>query len=82
MDAVKPVRAHTIVMKVDGDSIEDVARHLEHIAFQLRVGQMQSISISGGPSTGHIFEHRQIEKSHDAYFAEVDEYLESLRKTG
>jgi hypothetical protein len=79
-EAVRPVRAHTVVMKVDGDSVEDVASHLEHIAFQLRAARMQGISISGGPTVSHIFEHREIEKSHDEYFAELEAYLVALRK--
>lgn len=76
-----PRRAHSLVGKIEGDTKEDLAHNLEHLAFLIRTDQLQGPSLSGSSSGNHIVDYYRDEKmTHERYFAEINAWLEERRR--
>lgn len=74
-----PQRAHTLICKVGADTAERLAEELRIMADRIDRGEM-TVGCIGGPSAGSLYSYRvQPEQTHDAYFQQVDEWLEQQK---
>lgn len=70
-----PQRAHTFIARLGGDTADDLARLLEHLAFQIRAGKL-SVGCTGAPNDGGEYSYRVApEQTHDQYFRDVEAWL-------
>jgi hypothetical protein len=77
VSAVKPERAHTLIVSMGANTAEDLAWGLRHMADDIERGQL-TVGASGSPSVGSIYSYRiRPEQTHDVYFRELDEWLQS-----
>lgn len=75
-----PLRAHTFIASLGADSAKELAGLLEHLAFQLRTGQL-SVGTTGGPSSGGSYSYRiNPEQTHERYFQEIEQWLAERKK--
>lgn len=75
-----PQRAHTLIVKADGDTVHDLADELRSLANRLERGELTR-GAGGGPSAGSIYEYlSDPEMTHDAYFRAINEWLEKPRE--
>lgn len=70
-----PQRAHTLVLVMGADTQERLADDLEHMANDIRRGQL-TVGCYGSPGAGATYSYRvQPEQTHDLYFQQVDAWL-------
>jgi len=72
-----PQRAHSLVLSAGGDTAEDLAWTLRHMADDIERGQL-TVGCSGSPSAGTIYSYRIAPgQTHDVFFQQVDEWLKA-----
>jgi hypothetical protein len=72
-------RAHSIVLVSGADTEEELAWELRAIADRIQRGEITSGCI-GGSSSGSTYSYKVApEQTHDAYFKQIAEWLESER---
>lgn len=70
-----PHRACRLTAKIEADTPHELACYLMHMAQQIERGQLSN-GVSGGPSSGAIYELTVADRpTHDEYFEEVRRYL-------
>lgn len=76
-----PTRAHSILLKAEGDSAKDLARELRHLAERLTRGDL-SVGCTGAPDGGCIYSYtRDPSMTHDAYFQAIAAWLGAQEPT-
>ena len=74
-----PKRAHRLTLKLDADTLDEMASALVNLADRVVRGEL-TIGVSGGCGSGYIYELlSDPTKTNADYFAEVHEYLRNVR---
>ncbi|SMC32699.1 hypothetical protein SAMN06297251_10174 [Fulvimarina manganoxydans] len=70
-----PLRAHHLVLDVQADDAESLARSLETIAFEIRTGRL-TIGMSGGHDSGWMHSYAvDGTRTHADWARELDRWL-------
>lgn len=75
-----PKRAHILMLKVQGDTKNDVAQMLRSIAIDYERGQINN-GCSGGVSSSATWDTLNSEKTPEEFQEELKRYVEWLRAT-
>lgn len=74
-----PHRACRLTLVLEADTLHELASALLNFAYRVEADQMTT-GVHGGPSSGAIYElHCDAHPSHDEYFKQVRDYLESKK---
>lgn len=75
-EAAPPVRAFRLTLRLDADDLHELACALYAIAHHAERGELTT-GVSGGYGSGYIYELlSDPAMTHDAYFQELDVYLD------
>jgi hypothetical protein len=70
-----PERAHSLIVSIGADTVDDLCYALNSLSQDARRGALTR-GCSGGPSCGWTYSYRhKPEQTHDNYFREIDEWL-------
>ena len=78
---IEPKRPYEMIMKIGADTLDDLARSLSNIEYDIvcmieRGHSNPHITTSGSPSTGYSFSLVRTETAdHDEYFKQIEQYL-------
>jgi hypothetical protein len=73
-----PQRAFTITLRIGADTAHDLAMALHEMALRVERDEVTNGTF-GSPTSGGEYELLTIDKTHDAYFADLKKYLEERR---
>lgn len=72
-------RAHSLIMKVEADTKDDLVRELKHVIWRIRAGEITK-GVMGGYSASNIYSYCiDPDITHDTYFEQIDAWLEQER---
>lgn len=75
-----PVRACRLLLDLQADDTKALVRALENFAWRIEAGEIGGRGVSGGYSTGHIYELTIGDTpTHDEYCQQLDAYLQRLK---
>lgn len=75
-------RAHTLIVKIGADTLDDLCHELADMARRLRRGEITT-GMSGSPSVGTSYSYKvRPEQTHDKYFQDIEAWLATEQETG